>query len=64
MTRIEIKYLIDGVVTDEQVETDGKPNAGIISDAGRGYVHVPGEQRVYRRIERIVIYYDQGGERR
>jgi uncharacterized membrane protein len=65
VTRIEIDYRIDGVMQTDTVETSGQHNAGIVSDAGRGYVHVPGEQRMYRRIERIVVRYDpdRGGAR-
>lgn len=43
------------------IVTVGRHSVGIVSDSGRGYVHVPGEQRIYRRIERIVVRYDEVG---
>lgn len=59
MTRVEVDYLADGVMRTDAVEAE-QVSTGIISDAGRGYVCTPGEDRVYRRIERIVVRRQDG----
>lgn len=57
MKRAEIEYVAEGVVRHDTVDAE-QLSAGIVSDGGRGYIRTPGEQRLYRRIERIVIHIE------
>jgi hypothetical protein len=59
VTRVEIDFVSDGVVHTDTVTAE-QVSAGIISDSGRGYVCTPAEDRVYRRIERIVVSREEG----
>lgn len=50
--RIEVEYRIDGVMRTDIIKTRGRHYS---VSRPRGYVHVPGETRLYRRIERVTV---------
>ena len=50
--RIEVEYRIDGVMRTDVIKTTGRHYS---ISRPRGYVHVRGETRLYRRIERIIV---------
>lgn len=59
VTKVHILYRADGVMRTDDLETTGELSTAIVSDGGRGYAYIPGERRLYRRIERIIIEGDQ-----
>lgn len=64
-TKIRVDWRVDGVMQTDKIRTKGKKfSVAVISDDGRGYVHVPYQHRVYRRIERVVVTFGKRRKRR